>query len=63
MAKKNYLPGWQTMESAAQRGRVTRQRIHQVLVENPDIETLRIFSRRLVPDPFPHEFEKKVSKR
>ena len=57
MAKeKQHFPGWQTMDRAARRGGVTRQRVHQVLYANPEIKTLEVFHYRLVPDPFPYKF-------
>lgn len=60
MAKEKQLfPGWQTIDRAARRGDVTRQRVHQVLTEHPDIKTLEVLSRRLVPDPFPYKFRPK----
>lgn len=60
MAKaKQQFPGWQTMDSAAKRHRVTRQRIHQITQER-EIDTMQVFHYRLVPDPFPfHDVKNK----
>lgn len=60
MAKeKQQFPGWQTMDRAARRAGVTRQRVHQVVHDKEKaIDTLKVFHYVLVPDPFPYKFPK-----
>jgi len=59
---KNPIPGWQTVKSAAKSARMTRQRIHQLIIAKV-IESRTIGRDTWVPEPLGYTPDRQRQKR